>query len=254
VPQVVTVHDLAFERLPGHFDRAYRTFAHYCHRAAARRATAVICVSETTARDVTELWGVPAERIVIAAHGPGQELPPSRPPRRSESDPYFLYVGDDEPRKNLATLLAGYARYRTETAAPQALVLAGTPGRAPSQPGVHYEQHPSPERLAQLYAGATALVHPALYEGFGMTPLEAMRLGTPVIAAAAPALTEICGNAARYIDPRDAHALAGALAELADNQTLRGELAARGKNRAATYSWATSARRHLDAYSLARTR
>ena len=74
VPQVVTVLDLAFERLPDHFDRRFRIYAHHRHRAAARAARAVICISETTAADVPALWGVPADRIVVAPLGPGQEL------------------------------------------------------------------------------------------------------------------------------------------------------------------------------------
>ena len=122
VPQVVTVHDLAFERLPELFDARYRAVARRAHRAAARRADAVVCVSETTARDVRALWAVPAERIVLARHGPGQE--PADQPRRPEPE-HFLYVGDAEPRKNLAALLAAYRAYREAVADPLPLVLAG---------------------------------------------------------------------------------------------------------------------------------
>jgi glycosyltransferase involved in cell wall biosynthesis len=109
-------------------------------------------------------------------------------------------------------------------------------------------------RLAQLYAGALALVHPSLYEGFGMTALEAMSLQTPVIAAAAPGVTEVCGDAARYFEPGDPAALAAAMAELAGNPRRRRELAERGARRVARHSWAASARGHLDAYSLAHRR
>jgi glycosyltransferase involved in cell wall biosynthesis len=256
-PQVITVHDLAFERLPDRFDRAYRAYARSQHRAAARQAAAVICVSETTAADLRELWGISAERIVIAPHGPGQELPaPARRTRPADHGerPHFLYVGDDEPRKNLATLLEGYAGYRESERQPLDLVLAGTASGGAPAPGIRREHRPGPERLARLYADAVALVHPALYEGFGMTPLEAMRIGTPVIAAAAPGVSEVCGDAARYVDPRDPRALAAAMAELAASETLRARLAERGRRRAAAYSWAASARRHLDAYSLARSR
>src|SRR5437763_2771270 len=70
--QAITVHDLSFERRPDCFDRGFRTYAHYAHRGAARAADAVICVSQTTATDVRELWGIPSERIVVARHGPGQ--------------------------------------------------------------------------------------------------------------------------------------------------------------------------------------
>lgn len=247
-PQVITVHDLAFARLPEHFDARFRTFARIAHRRAARRADAVLCVSETTAAAVRELWGVAPERIVVAPHGPGQELPDT--PARERR--HFLYVGDDEPRKDLATLLEAHRRHRASSGDPRELVVAG--GAEIAAPGVRCELRPGPSRLAQLYAGALALVHPALYEGFGMTPLEAMRTGTPVIAAAAPGVTEVCGDAARYFEPGDPEGLAAAMAELASSPERRGELVGRGRRRVAQYSWESSARRHLDAYSLAHRR
>ena len=249
-PQVITVHDLAFERLPERFDPLFGRYARFAHRAAARGAGAVVCVSHCTANDVRTCWGVAAERLVIAPHGPGQALPPM--PRTRPS--HFLYVGDEEPRKNLPTLIEAYRRYRESAAHPLELVLAGSAAAPPRAAGVRSEAGPDAARLARLYAGAAALVHPALHEGFGMTPLEAMRLGTPVIAAAAPGITEVCGDAARYVDPRDVAGLVAALTELAGSAPLRGELADRGLRRVARYSWAASARKHLDAYSLAGSR
>jgi glycosyltransferase involved in cell wall biosynthesis len=109
---------------------------------------------------------------------------------------------------------------------------------------------PQPD-LAKLLNGAAALVHPSLHEGFGLTPLEAMYAGVPVIAARSPGITETCGDAARYVDPHDAHALAVALARLAHDPAARAELARRGKARAAKFSWHASARAHIAAYTLA---
>lgn len=243
--QVITVHDLAFERFPDRFDRGFRTYAHLAHRAAARRAGAVICVSHTTARDVCELWGVRAERIVVAPHGPGQELAVV-----SDRDPrHFLYVGDDEPRKDLGTLLAAYAAYRERERSPLDLVLAGSVSAA--GPGILVEQQPVAARLAELYAEAAALVHTSLYEGFGLTLMEAMRAGTPVIAAQVAGAVEVCGDAARYARPQHAPSFADAMAEVAGQNRLRAELAGRGRERAKRFSWDDSARAHLEAYSLA---
>lgn len=246
VAQVVTVADLAFERLPADFDRRFRTYAHLTHRAAALAAGAVISISETTAADARDLWGVPPERLVIAHHGPGQELPARR---RSERPAHFLYVGDAEPRKDVPTLLEAYRRYREMTAQPLDLVLAGS-ARAYG-PGIQVELGPPPARLADLYASAVALVHPSRYEGFGLTPLEAMRLGTPVLAARSPGVTEVCAEAARYVAPSDAPGLARAMAQLAEDPALRRELSVRGTRRAAKFSWSECARRHVEAYSLA---
>src|SRR5205807_2795042 len=128
IAQAVTVVDLAFERLPECFDRRFRAYAHRVHRAAARSAGAVICISETTADDVRELWGVPPQRIVVAPLGPGQLLAGAEPAGgdRDADRTHLLYVGDEEPRKNLATLIEAYRIYREQEQSPLPLVLAGS--------------------------------------------------------------------------------------------------------------------------------
>lgn len=246
VPQALTVADLAFERLSDCFDPRFRLYAHLTHRWAARRAAGVICVSHTTADDARELWGVPAQRIVVAPHGPGQRLPGGRP---VDQPTHFLYVGDAEPRKNLDRLLAAYARYRERAAGPLGLVLAGSASAVGA--GVRVEPGPSPERLAELYAGSAAVVQPSLYEGFGLTVLEAMSAGIPVLAARSPGLLEVGAEAVLWADPRDVDSLAQGLERLAGEPALRAELAHRGQARAAEFSWAACARAHLSAYSLA---
>ncbi|MBV9311692.1 MAG: glycosyltransferase, partial [Solirubrobacterales bacterium] len=139
IPQVVTIHDLSFERLPELFDRRFRTYAHITHRAAALAAGAVISVSDTTAHDAQQIWGVPSERIVIAKEGRGQRLEAS-----AEQTPgvpsHFLYVGDDEPRKDLHTLLEAYRIYRKRSESPLELVLAGS--ASAKFDGVRVEQRP----------------------------------------------------------------------------------------------------------------
>ena len=244
-PQVVTVHDLAFERLPECFDPKFRAVARRRHRAAARAADAVLTPSQATAMDVRARWGIAPEKIVVAPSGPGQAPAPGR-----SGVAHFLYVGDAEPRKNLPRLLEAYARYRARAgdgALP--LVLAG---RARAQaPGVRSE--PDPE-LAALLARAAALVMPSLHEGFGLPALEAMHAGTPVLAARTAGLAEVCGDAARYVDPRDPESIAAGLADLAGVPPLRELLRRRRLARAAAFSWERAAAAHLDAYEAASER
>jgi glycosyltransferase involved in cell wall biosynthesis len=245
-PQAITVHDLAFERLPACFDPRFRAVARRRHRAAAWAAAAVVTPSRATAADVEALWGVPGDRVIVAAHGPGQAPAPGR-----RGIAHFLYVGDDEPRKNLPRLLEAYARYREATgegALP--LVLAGR-ARVAAAPGVRVD--PAPD-LPALLARAAALVVPSLHEGFGLTALEAMHAGAPVLAARIPALVEVCGAAARYADPRDPASIATGLLELATVPPLREELRRRGLARAEAFSWDRAAAAHLTAYSLALAR
>lgn len=258
VPQVVTVHDLAFERVPECFDPGFRRFASVTHRAAARHAEAVICVSRTTALDVRARWGVPEERIVVARHGPGQEVDTSRP-RPGAS--HFLYIGDDEPRKNLPLLLEAHRALRAMSAgAVPPLVLAGTVDPLIASGSADRDSHgravrlvdrPEPEMLATLLADAVALVLPSLFEGFGLTALEAMAAGVPVVAARSPGLVETCGDAALYADPHDAHDLAHVLDRVAGDAALRRDLSERGRRHAAEFSWARAARAHVQAYNLA---
>jgi glycosyltransferase involved in cell wall biosynthesis len=246
--QVVTVHDLAFERLPELFAPAFRRYASLTHRRAARGADAVVCVSQTTRRDALARWGVDPRKVVVAPHGPGQQ-PRLVAAVRVE---HFLYVGDDEPRKNLGLLLDAYARYRAhtdETGNALALVLAGR--ATATAPGVRCEPQPN---LPALLNGAAALVHPALHEGFGLTALEAMNAGVPVLAARSPGLAETVGTAALLFDPYDAEGLAQALGRVAAEPVLRADLARRGRERAAAFSWAASAQVHMQAYTLASKR
>lgn len=257
--QVVTVHDLAFERHPELFAAGFRRYAHLAHRAAARRAGAVICVSQATAADVRELWGVAEERLVVAPHGPGQLLPadewelePGSGGGGAPSRGHFLYVGDAEPRKNLSLLLAAHARYRAGSPAPLELVLAG--GAAADQAGVRVIPVPTVQSLVELLRNAVALVQPSLYEGFGLTALEAMQAGVPVIAARSAGLQETCGEAALTFAARSADELAGCLARMAGDQDLRRGLARAGRARARAFSWERSAQAHIAAYSLALAR
>ena len=229
VAQVVTVHDLAFEALPGAFDPRFAAYARRWHRTAARRADAVVAVSAAVAADVERRWGV---RATVARHGPGQELDPG-----ARGEPrHFLYVGDAEPRKDLPTLLAAHARYRSRAARPLPLVLAGTAFAVDSQ--VRVVERPTAQQLAELHRDAAALVHPSRHEGFGLTIAEALHAGTPVIAADTAAVRELAPQA-RLVPPGDVDALAAALhdpptATAADLPT-----------------WAASAQAHIAAYEAA---
>ena len=220
---VVTVHDLAFDLHPELFDLRFAAWARLAHARAARAADAVIAVSHTTANEAMTRWGLSAERVVVAPHGPGQRL--ARLPRGAPQ--HVLYVGDAEPRKNLPLLREAVARF----------------GRLPLRIAAPQDD------LAALHAGALALVHPAVHEGFGLTALEALAAGTPVVAYPSLAVREVCGPAALYA--ATAEGLAAQLDRLLDDEAFRAERSALGPLRAARFSWEQCARAHVEAYTLA---
>ena len=235
--QVITVHDLAFERLPEAFDRRYAAWARRAHRAAARRAGAVVCPTEATAATSAPAGACRQPRVVVAPHGPGQRLPAVPP----EPEPrHFLYVGDDEPRKNLAALRAAHARYSERAQRPLPLVVAGAAG-----------EPVSPERLAALYAGAAAVVHPALHEGFGLTLAEAMRRRRPRAGRPLPRRGRDGGRRRPVRRPARSRG-PGPRARAARGRCGAARRALRTRSQLGRrLSWAGSARAHISAYTLA---
>lgn len=246
--QAITVHDLTFEHLPEGFGRIWRTLARRRHRAAARRAGAVVCVSRTAAADAVGILGADPEAVVVAPHGPGQALPVSTGDAGAEPR-HFLYVGDDEPRKRIPDLLEAHRRYAAEREDALPLVLAGASAeRGNGQPLILAEPQPDAGRLRELLAEAAALVHPSLDEGFGLTLAEAMASGVAVLAVRNPGTHELCGPAALLVE-RDG--LAEGMGRLHDDDGLRTQLSRLGRERARRLSWDESARLHEHAYAKA---
>ena len=254
VPQVCTVHDLAFIARPAGYGRLWRVLAKRAYRRAARRGAGIVCPSEASARDAITLLGADPERVLVAPHGPGQVVRATTTPEASPSGASpsptgpLVFVGDAEERKNLRGLLDAYALYRSRTAGAAELVLAGRSAERAVDPGVSGRPALSSKALLALLGEARALVQPSAHEGFGLTPLEAMALGVPVLAVATPATREICGDAALLVET---DGLADGMGRIASDSRLRTDLARRGRERAAGFSWSHSARLHERAYTLA---
>lgn len=247
LPTVVTVHDLGHRQERGTYSRTAWFYLELTTRYAARRATRLIAVSRSTADDLQRLYGVPADRITLIHSGVDARMRPQPASavtavtgRLGLRGPYFLFVGRNHPRKNLAMLRRAFrdARGRGLHAT---LVLAG-PGHddAPSDSVVATDYVP-PDELSALYAGALALVMPSRFEGFGFPALEAMRCGTAVIASTAGALPEIVGGAGVLLAPDDVAAWSEAMLELASDNVLRRRLIESGEARSAGFTWEAAA-------------
>ena len=232
----VVIHDAAPLRNPDWYSPAYAALQRRLLPLIARRAKLVVTVSEFSRRELQDLLGVDAR---VVPGGVDARFRPNADAARARdalglTRPYVLTVASRTARKNLSSLDATCRQLGREGIE---LVAAGG-GRpqfrdATQATGIRHLGHVPDQHLPGLYAGAGAFVLPSLHEGFGLTALEAMASGVPVVASRAGALPETCGDAARYVDPRDPDAIAAAAQQAIHDETLR----TAGPRRAAQFTW-----------------
>jgi len=265
---VVTVHDIIHvlfpEFMPSSLGFAY---ARLSIRAAVRRARRIVTVSQTTADDLTRLFGATSERLRVIPLGVQAEFCARSANREDDTllarlevaAPYLLHVGNHKPHKNAEGLLKAYQLLANDRrgSVPPLLMVGGFPpdgelarrAQAMGLAGkVRCLGHVERAELAALFRGAVAFVYPTLYEGFGLPVLEAMACGVPVVAGDIQAVQEVAGDAVLRVNPRDIVELAGAVRRILGHADLRRELCARGLARAREYSWAKAAEATLAVY------
>ena len=264
VPYVVSIHDMTLSLLPRFHTFKKRVLTQSLVPAVARGARMILTPSESTRRDVVRLLRVDPGRVRVIpyAAAPSFRPVPLAPDRLEAAhgvrQPYFLYVGTLEPRKNLGRALRAFASVAERLGACQ-FVIVGQRGwrydevlREAARPAlrgrVHLLGYVPEERLPDLYAHALALVYPSLYEGFGLPVVESMACGTPVLTSRSSSLAEIGEGAALLADPADEKALADGLLALATDEALRKRLRARGLERARAFSWERTGRETAAAY------
>jgi glycosyltransferase involved in cell wall biosynthesis len=279
VPMVVTVHDLSFFEEPQWHDRSKVVLFKRAIRVAARRATAVVCPSRATADQLARWCRVDAE-LFVAHHGvdaerftpyeaePGADaaILGRIDPRLGGGQPYLVFVGTLEPRKDVPSLVQAF--HRVADRHPEALlVLAGGDGWgagavdqaiAATSGGrrVVRTGYVSDAVIPVLLRSAVAAVYPALYEGFGLPALEALSCGTPLVTTSGTAMEEVAGDAATLVSPGDVAELAEALdSVLGSGTTTTDDEGDRrrgaGLKIAAAHTWEQSANRHVEAYRYA---
>ena len=240
---VLMLHDAAVLREPDAYSRAYSLWHRTVGVRSARRALRVLTVSEFSRGELIELAGLDPKRVVVVHGGVDDRFTPAADHERAAAElglsrPYVLTVATDDRRKNLPVLaetVRGLGALGIE------LVWAGEArpyfAQAQAIQGARALGYVAEEHLAGLYRGALAFVLPSRYEGLGLTCLEAMACGTPVVAADRAALPETCGKAALLVDPDDPAAVAAAVLRAISDDSLRSRLRADGLVRASERTW-----------------
>ena len=262
---VITIHDLNFIHFPQFLTPESARYYGQIHRAV-RRADHILTDSNHTREDVITYLDVPPERVTTVYLGAAPVYRPitnRQEVRRTAAryglpSDFIIFVGTLEPRKNVPALLQAFGRLR-ERGYDVHLAIVGRRGwlfediystltELKLADTVHFLENVPNEDLARLYNAACCLTLPSHYEGFGLTPLEAMACGTPVVVSDRSSLPEVVGDAGLLIDPESPESLTTALARVLDDSPLRASLRQQGLIRSAEFSWARAAHQTMAVY------
>lgn len=277
--KIITVHDLSFLRYPKFFNWR-KNFWHQALgvKKILRTADKIIAVSENTKNDIQELAGIDADKIKVIYSG-NNVVKKEWPEEKIEAcfakfgikEPFILYVGNIEPRKNISGLIKAYERLRQESEASAHqngetdkmkdlnLVLAGAPGWKNAKIYADYQGSPYKDKIRflgyineeekeMLYSRAAVFAYPSYYEGFGFPPLEAMAYGVPVVCSNVSSLPEIAAEAGIMINPDKPEEITKAIRLILTDEELRARLIASGYERAKAFSWDKAAQEYLELF------
>jgi len=265
---VVTIHDVIPLVVPDHAPRSRKSrlmpVFRWLMREVARRADAILTVSEASRRDIVRTLGIPAERVHVVYNGVSvPRLSPGEAARRVRPGPEtprtVLYVGRADPYKNLVGLVQAFAALRERVRFPVRLKMVGAADPRYPEPlawvrrlgltdAVEWVGYLEPGALVDCYRSADLLAHPSRYEGFGLQVVEAMASGLPVVCSRAASLPEVAGSAAILVDPDNVEALTGAMASVLQDPARADAMRTAGLRRAAEFTWERAAEATLAIY------
>ena len=257
--RVVTIHDLIPLIFPDHAPKARKARFYPLYKGLmkqiARRADLIVTVSESTRLDVVQVLGVPETGVVAIHEGVTPEHRPVE--KEPKAEPVILFVGRRDPYKNLPMLLEAFSGLRSLVKA-RLRIVGPADARYPEaehkaralhlQDAVDWVGYASPAQLIREYQQADVFVLPSKYEGFGLTVLEAMACGTPVVCSNTSSLPEVVGEAALLVDPMQPAQWLGALRRVIADPSLAATMRENGLRRAAQFTWEKCARETLRAY------
>lgn len=265
---VVTVHDFSFLHHPEWHPAERVRFFEHNFVSNLQRADLVLADSDFVAKEALQYLSIPPEKLRVVHAGCDHTLFRPQPAeavaqvraRYGIGRPYFLYVGTIEPRKNLLKLLRVFERFSSGHPGEPQLVLCGHQGwsndeilrefeRLSQREVIRFLGHVPSSDLPPLYAGATALAYPSLYEGFGLPVLEAMACGCPVLCSRRASMPEVGGDAPVFVDPEDSASILEGLKRLQEDAVLRQRCRELGLAQAQKFSWEKTAKEVLRLFS-----
>ncbi len=253
---VTTVHDMIHEK----FGQLFSIKDRYSERknVSVKRADHIICVSESTKKDLIEIWNVPPKKVTVVYHGYsfnfGKSVQGNIP---KISHPYILYVGFREGYKNSQNLLQAYASSKLLRNNFRLVFFGGKQFSHEELDSINALGLPADKVLqvsgddsvlVSFYRNASVFVYPSLYEGFGMPILEAMSFNCPVACSNTSSIPEVAGNAAEFFDPYQPESIAAALEKIVMFRERREELVSLGLERVKQFSWEVCAEKTKSVY------
>lgn len=275
-PYLVTIHDIGPLTHPQFFTRKDQWLMKASIKQALKKAAYMLCVSEATANAVEiyakQTYGLSVgNRLKITYEGVGNEfftkvdfeeipLDERNKIKNLSNKPYILCVGQISPRKNVQSVLESFSIIKDKLHDYQLVTVGGNGwdydiikhkiNELDISDRVHFLGYVSDQSLRYLYENATVFIYPSLFEGFGLTILEAMATGCPVITSNKTSMPEILGRAGILIDPENIHEISESLLETCTNDFLRSDLKRKGILRAKEFTWNNCASKTLEVYKL----
>ncbi len=255
VPTVVTLHDVSYKYFPKQYSAFDRRYLNFSTAVSIGRAKTVLTPTESTKADLVKFYGAKPERIVVTPLGYNKEIyfpakPGEKPPIQ---DPYILFVGRIEDKKNVGLLVDAFSLLSKEQKSVK-LILIGRPGYGFEEIKLKIDRLPAAARQNVMMPGympqfdtvrylrhASVFAFPSRHEGFGLAALEAMACGTPVVASNTPALAEVIGDAGVSLPSENPLTWAGALSRVLNQPDYAKTLREKSLKRAERYTWEKTA-------------
>ncbi len=263
---IVMVHDVAWKMFPEAFTRFMRNYQEWSTRFAVGSAAKVMAASQSTKKDLIKYYDAPEHKVTVTLLGfdstefyprSYETVQPALDKYGLVYQKYVLFLGTIQPRKNIEKLAEAFQILRKANHIEEKLAIFGGRGwlwepilkkvkTLGLDGSIKYFDYASSEDVPLLIAGAKLLVLPALYEGFGLPPLEAMASGVPVVVSNVSSLPEVVGEAGVLVEPHSVHSIAEGILKVLENPNLRQEMISKGLVQAKQFNWDRTARQTLE--------